>query len=340
MNFVILSKGGLDALRIIEFSQPPPATRSVAASHHTSRQSNCNTVKMHEPPSGPVYAIYYPLLAALAIPVNIVAIVILSRGKCGLSRCITHYLVAMAVSDLTVVITGVLLHRITGIYFPGSYLSLTWVCRIKTPMVYASRDTSVWLTVTFTFDRFVAICCPNLKTKYCTKRIAAYVVGIVAALGCLKNIPWYFFYEPLYFSNNLPCYCRGRSDFHNSPVWQAFTDLDCIISPFLPFFVVLLLNVLTVRHIVVASRVRKALRNNARAENSPDPEMENRKKSIILLFSISGNFILLWLTYTVNYMYFRITETYYYSGYNDPLFILQETGYMLLLLSCCTNTFI
>ncbi|XP_069755521.1 probable G-protein coupled receptor 139 [Narcine bancroftii] len=246
----------------------------------------------------------------------------------------------MAAADLTVVITGVILHRIIGIYFPGSYLSLTLVCRIKTPIVYASRDASVWLTVAFTFDRFVAICCQNLKNKYCTKRKAASIVGVVIALSFVKNTPWYFFYEPLYTSQNLPWYCRGKASFHNSPLWQAFTDLDCTISPLLPFFIMLLLNVLTVRHIMVTSRVRKVLRAKACTENAPDLEMENRRKSIILLFSISGNFILLWLTYTINYTYYRISRTYYYSGYNDPLFILQESGYMLLLLSCCTNTFI
>uniref|UniRef100_UPI00398E50F1 probable G-protein coupled receptor 139 n=1 Tax=Pristiophorus japonicus TaxID=55135 RepID=UPI00398E50F1 len=295
---------------------------------------------MHEPVSGPVYAIYYPMLAALGIPVNMVAITILSRRKCGLSKCITYYLVAMAAADLVVVITGVILNRIIDIYFPGSYLLLTPVCRTKTAIVYATRDISVWLTVAFTFDRFIAICCQKLKDKYCTKETATAIVGTVLALSCLKNIPWYFVYDPLYIFNNLPWYCRIRSVFYTSSLWLAFSFFDCIATPFLPFFIILLLNALTVRYILVASRVRRTLRGNPGSEHNPDPEMENRRKSIILLFSISGNFILLWLTYTIHYLYYRITNTYSYTGYSDPVYILQETGYMLLLLSCCTNTFI
>ncbi|XP_043542789.1 thyrotropin-releasing hormone receptor-like [Chiloscyllium plagiosum] len=269
-----------------------------------------------------------------------VAIVILAKGKCGLSSCITYYLVAMATADLSVVITSVILNRIIGMYFPTNYLLLTPLCRIKSALVYITRDCSVWFTVKFTFDRFVAICCQKLKSQYCKKQTAGWILGMVLSLSCLKNLAWYFVYEPLYIINNTPWYCRIRSSFYTSPLWLAFSYFGRIANPFLPFLIVLALNALTVRHIIMVSKARKALRVNARSENNPDPEMENRRKSIVLLFSISGNFLLLWLTFAVHYVYYRIVNAYSYTGYNDPVYILQETGYMLVLLSCCTNTFI
>ncbi|GCB65894.1 hypothetical protein scyTo_0010026 [Scyliorhinus torazame] len=36
--------------------------------------------------------IYYPILAAFGLPANLMTIVILSRGNCGLSKCITAYM--------------------------------------------------------------------------------------------------------------------------------------------------------------------------------------------------------------------------------------------------------
>ncbi|XP_067874878.1 neuropeptides capa receptor-like [Heterodontus francisci] len=285
---------------------------------------------------------WHLLSRKLSVPytVNLMATVILARGKCGLSKCITYYLVAMAAADLMLVITRVILNQIINKYFPGNYLLLTPVCRTKTTLASISNDLSVWLTVAFTFDRFIAICCQKLKTKYCTKEMAAVIIGVVLVLSCLRNIPWYFIYEPLYVNNGLPWYCRIRSVFYTSPLWQAFSYFSSIATPFLPFFIILLLNVLTARYILVASRGRRTLRGNTSSANNPDPEMQNRKKSIILLFSISANFILLWLTFTIHYMYYRITKSYSYTGYDDPVYIFQETGYMLLLLSCCTNTFI
>ncbi|XP_078060034.1 putative G-protein coupled receptor 139 [Mustelus asterias] len=245
---------------------------------------------MHFPPRGPIYATYYTALAGIAVPVNLVAIVILSRGKCGLSRCITWYLVSMAVTDLLVILTAVILNRIPAIFFPGSFLSITPVCSFSIALIYASRDGSVWSTVAFTVDRFVAICCLKLKTKYCVRKMAAVIIGTVCSLGCLKSVPWYFIHEPI--------------------------------------------------HILAASRARRRLRCHSNAEDQSDPEMESRRKSIILLFAISGTFILLWMTYVVQFLYERLTNNYQILGFTDPKFILQESANMLQLLSSCTNTFI
>ncbi|XP_067870149.1 probable G-protein coupled receptor 139 [Heterodontus francisci] len=295
---------------------------------------------MHAPPTGLVYAIYYTALAAIAVPANLVAILILSRGKCGLSGCITRYLVSMAVADLLVIITAVILNRISGIYFPGSFLSITPVCSLSIALTYAARVNSVWLTVTFTFDRFVAICCKKLKIKYCTEKTAAMVIGTVCTLGCLINIPWYFIHEPIYIIANVPWYCQLKDIRYTSPLWSAYDWFDRILTPCAPFLLILLLNALTVGHIVAANRARRRLWTHNNGANQSDPEMESRRKSIILLFTISGSFILLWMMYVIQFLHVRITNNYDFKSFSDPKFILQETGNMLQLLSSCTNTFI
>ncbi|XP_067883545.1 probable G-protein coupled receptor 139 [Heterodontus francisci] len=264
------------------------------------------------------------------------AIVILSRGNCGLSKCITCYLVAMAVADLLVVLTSVLMNRIIILYFPASFLSITPVCTLKSLLVHTAKDSSVWLTVTFTFDRYVAICCQKLKSRYCSIQTARGIVVAVYALSCLRNIPWYFTIEPLYIINNVPWYCNVKSDYYTTAPWLAFSHLSKILTPLLPLVLILLLNALTVRSIIVANRVRRRLRGKKYGEDENNPEMENRRKSIILLVTISGSFVLLWMTFTVHYLYFRIANAYTVS--KDTFYSFQEAGYMLLLLSCCTNT--
>ncbi|XP_067836350.1 probable G-protein coupled receptor 139 [Heptranchias perlo] len=282
--------------------------------------------------------VYYPVLAAVGVPVNLVAIVILFRGKCGLSKCISVYLVGMAVADLLVVITDPILRWIVPIYFPVSFLDITPVCSIIKSLGVATAVVSVWLTVAFTFDRFVAICCEKLKTKYCTEKMAAVVLGTVSALGCLESIPWYFTLKPEYIFNNVPWGCATKLSFRTSSAWATFDLFHRILTPCVPFFLILLLNILTVKRILAASRVRRGLRGRSNGEHQKDPEMENRKKSIILLFSISGSFILLWVGQVVNNIYLRITDVQYYSSYSDPLFIIAHTAKILQLLSSCTNT--
>ncbi|XP_048475040.1 probable G-protein coupled receptor 139 [Rhincodon typus] len=247
----------------------------------------------------------------------------------------------MAGADLLVVISAVIFNRITGIYFPVSFMSMTPACTISTVIIYAATESSVWLTVAFTVDRFIAICCQNLKAQFCTDRTAAVVIGLVGLLSCLKSIPWYFMYEPLYIINNVPWFCNVKSSFYTSVAWTAYDWFARVLNPGLPFLLILLLNALTVRHILAASRARRRVRaNSSSRENQSDPEMESRRKSIVLLFTISGSFILLWMTYVVDFLYVKITNESYFSGsnFNEPRFIRQESGNMLQLLSCCTNT--
>uniref|UniRef100_UPI00398F32B2 probable G-protein coupled receptor 139 n=1 Tax=Pristiophorus japonicus TaxID=55135 RepID=UPI00398F32B2 len=286
-----------------------------------------------------VKRIYYVVLAAIGVPVNLVAIVILSREKCGLSTCTTRYLVAMATADLLVVITEVILWRISWYYFPGTFLDITPVCAVILVLSRAAADCSVWFTVTFTFDRFVVICCRKLKTKYCTGKTAAVVLGTTCMLLCLKNVPFYFTHVPGEVIDNVPWFCDTIPAYFTEPGWVGFDLLDTVLTPLLPFALILLLNALTVRHILLSSRVRQGLRGVSKAETGSDPEMESRRKSVILLFAISGSFILLWLIYVIDFLYYSITGRNP-DYYNDSSFIFGEVGVLLRSLSCCTNTFI
>ncbi|GCC38709.1 probable G-protein coupled receptor 139 [Chiloscyllium punctatum] len=270
---------------------------------------------------------------------NLLAIGILSRGRCGLSKCITYYLVAIAVNDFFVIIISVILNRIGRIYFRYSVLSTTPVCSLGAVLVYGTRDGSVWLTVAFTVDRFVAICCQNLKIRYCTEKSASLIIGTICILSCIKNVPLYFIYKPLYTIRGVPWFCDIKSSYYTSPVWQAYDMLDPILTPILPFILIFLLNALTIKHILWANRSRQRLRG---VENCQDSEMVNRKRSIVLLFAVSLSFLLLWATQVGRFLYVRVRGAGYFNSQNfkDPQYILSETTNMLQLLSSCNNIFI
>ncbi|XP_059844381.1 probable G-protein coupled receptor 139 [Hypanus sabinus] len=282
-------------------------------------------------------SIYYPVLAAIGITVNLVAIVILCRGNCGLSRCITCYLVAMATADLMVVIVEVMLKRINNIYLLINFLFITPVCSMIIVTKFAALDCSVWFTVAFTFDRFVAISFQKLRPRYCTKRTASVVIATVCTLACLRSIPFYFTSEPRYVINNIPYLCMATAAYNTSPFWAAYESFDSVVTPLLPIILILSFNALTVKHIIKSNKIRKMLMHNS--DNRNDPESENRKKSMILLFTLSGNFILLWTPYFVHSLKWRMKNYNYQDKYySNPIYINQQTGFMLQLLSSCTNT--
>uniref|UniRef100_UPI00398EDC2B probable G-protein coupled receptor 139 n=1 Tax=Pristiophorus japonicus TaxID=55135 RepID=UPI00398EDC2B len=282
--------------------------------------------------------IYYMIIAVIDVPVNLVAIVILSRGKCGLSTCTSRYLVAMAAADLLVIITEVILYQINWYYFPVCFLDITPVCSVRAVLRGAATDCSVCFTVIFSFDRFVAICCTKLKTKYCTGKTAAVVLSTTGILLCLRNIPLYFRYEPGWIIDSIQWFCYTIPGYFTEPGWVVFDWFKMGLTPVLPFALILLLNALTVRHILVASRVRQGLRGESKGKNRSDPEMESRRKSVILLFAISGSFILLWLLHVIDFLHYNIAGGNSSSG-NDVYYIFEQVGFMLRNLNC-TNTFI
>ncbi|XP_067864715.1 probable G-protein coupled receptor 139 [Heterodontus francisci] len=282
--------------------------------------------------------IYYPILAAFGVPANLLTILILARENCGLSKCISAYMVAMAAADLMVMIFNIILYHICTYHFPHSFLSYTAVCKFMIYINSTSLHMSVWFTTLFTFDRFVAICCQRFKTKYCTVRNAAAVITTVSVLLYLQSIPYFFAYQSAQIINNIGSGCQPSQDFFSSPAGVGFSWLQSILATWIPFSLILLFNCLTARQIVVASRARRALRGHS-SENQSDPEMESRRKSIILLFSVSGSYIVLWMTPTVTYLTTGLADTAHYRGdYAAPRYIAAETGYMLLYLSSFANT--
>ncbi|XP_078251213.1 putative G-protein coupled receptor 139 [Rhinoraja longicauda] len=281
--------------------------------------------------------VVYPILALVALPMNSLTIVVLSRGKCGLSTGVTRYLIAMATADLLVMIVDLILRQIPIAYWEAFiFLKYVRVCNIHAVLLYAVTDCSVWFTVTFTFDRFVVICCQKLKTKYCTERTAAWVLGTVTVLSCLKNICWYFMLRGMYLLSNSPWFCWATPGVRFSLAWGIGEFLQYLITPVIPFVLILLFNTSTIRYVLVASRARRRLRGPSSGESGRDPEVERRRKSLILLLVISGNLIVLWAVHAIFVVWFRLAGII--PSWKYPEFAIGEVGYMLQIMSCCTNT--
>ncbi|XP_072884248.1 probable G-protein coupled receptor 139 [Hemitrygon akajei] len=235
----------------------------------------------------------------------------------------------MAAADLMVLVLAVILEQINYIYLFSDFLLITPVCTVALVLRLSSTECSVWFTVAFTFDRYVAICCQNLQKRYSTEKAASVVILTVAAAGCAKCVPFYFSVDPKR--------CVSTAEYLTSSAWRAYELFDSITTPLLPFALILLFNALTVRQILATNKVRQGLRGSN--ENQKDCEVENRRKSIILLFALSTNFILLWLPYVVHSMNWQMVNYSYADRYfSTPTYVLQQFGFTLQMLCTCTNT--
>ncbi|XP_078075215.1 putative G-protein coupled receptor 139 [Mustelus asterias] len=265
------------------------------------------------------------------------AIVVLSRGRCGLSKGITCYMITMAIADLLVCIFNVTLVGIFRSHFPYSFLMYTSVCRVTAFMQVFSVQLSVWSTTLFTLDRFVAICCPKLKLKYCTRKTATVILAAGSVLSFVINCPVYFRYEPNSVVANVQWGCRTVNGYVSSPAWIAYKWVARLSVPLLPFPLLLLLNSLTVQHILVASRSRRALKAHGPGEGSSDPVLKSRRTTIVLLFTISGSFMVLWMPIVILDLLFDFTEIPTLEDASS-LHLTMRITLLMMYSSTCTNT--
>ncbi|XP_051896867.1 probable G-protein coupled receptor 139 [Pristis pectinata] len=293
---------------------------------------------MNRPPILKMEDIFYPILAVFGLPANLVTIIILSRGKCGLSKFIGAYIMIMAVSDLSVIIINVVLYQILIKRLSGTFLYHTNFLITIVYLMGVSLKLSQWCTVAFTIDRYVAMCCQKFKTKYCRVKTVRIIAAVILIMMSLENIPHLFVFQPLRIIGNISWGIELGLEAFNSPAFVAFTRLKSFRDLFCVFGSIFLFNGLTVRHVLVSSKSRRGFRNQ-RKDNRHDTEMESRRKSIVLLFLVSGSFLLLWLPTTVTH--FIAGHTMHSDrDYSSPELIAALTGALLAHLSSCTNTYI
>ncbi|XP_072354311.1 uncharacterized protein [Scyliorhinus torazame] len=126
-----------------------------------------------------IQKIYYPFLVAVGVPINLLTIVILSKGKCGLSKGTTCYLVAMAAADMLVAILDSMLRQIPILYWRQfSFLCLSKVglkgsCAQDLVFAFSRNQSVTYLNLdTNSFrDQSVPALCNLIQTSKSLKRI-------------------------------------------------------------------------------------------------------------------------------------------------------------------------
>ncbi|XP_062895494.1 probable G-protein coupled receptor 139 [Mobula hypostoma] len=291
---------------------------------------------MRRPPILQIKDVCYPFLMVFGLPANLLTIIILSRGKCGLSKCISAYMTMMAVADLLVILINVLVYEILIFRLSNSFLHYTEVLKATVYLVAVTLDLSLWYTVAFTGDRYVSICCQKFKTKYCRVKIARILAAVILAVACLENIPFLFALQPQQIVGNISWGVLPKLDIVNSAPFVAFSRFKSFRNLLCVFGLIFLFNAMTARHILVASKSRRGFRIH-KSTTERDTEMENRKKGIMLLFCVSGSFMLFWLPSTVTNFIVNLTM-YSDNNYYSARFIAAQTGTLLTNMSSCINT--
>lgn len=154
------------------------------------------------------------LVGILGIFGNIISMIILSRPQ--MKSSINYLLIGLARCDTVLILTSVLLFGIPAIYpYTGQlffyyYNVYPHLAPLLFPLAMVAQTVTVYLTLTVTLERFVAVCHPLRARSLCTYGRARTYVLVIILFSILYNLPRFWevshqdnFYVPF----NTTIYC-------------------------------------------------------------------------------------------------------------------------------------
>lgn len=198
-----------------------------------------------------VNGVFLNLVGILGIVGNIISMIILSRPQ--MRSSINYLLIGLARVDTLLIITSILLFGLPGIYPYTGYMFVYYynvyphIIPLVYPLATTMQTASVYMTLTVSLERFVAVCHPLRARSLCTYgRARMYVIGILV-ISVLYNLPrlWEGYVKEEFCENmNITIYCARPTKLRNDPLFIAIYIQWCylIFQCLIPFVSLAVLN--------------------------------------------------------------------------------------------------
>ncbi|XP_072383943.1 FMRFamide receptor [Diabrotica undecimpunctata] len=214
-------------------------------------------------------------IGVLGVLGNIISMIILSRPQ--MRSSINYLLIGLARVDTVLIITSMLLFGLPGLYpysgmlFTYFYVVLPHIAPVVYPLATVVQTASVYLTVTVSLERFVAVCHPLRARSLCTYgRARIYVVGIII-FSAMYNLPklWETTVQKEWSErDNTTIYCVRESELRGNETYiHIYIHWLYLICMYLvPFVALAVLNACIYRQVLRANKERQRLSRNQKRE--------------------------------------------------------------------------
>ena len=196
------------------------------------------------------------------------------------------YLAALAIAD-----TGFLL----CVFIMWSH-NINWNlhhqpgwCQLFVYLTYFFSFLSVWYVVSFTVERFIAVCFPFKRSTMCTVRRARIVVIVMPVMSSIM------YNYALWTTESVKIggiqFCQPKNNLF--ALVQIVNNLDTVITLIIPMLVIIILNIRISQKMISFHRdMRKMLRN--RTHTARDPFMGGASRQVTkMLLVVSTVFLVL-----------------------------------------------
>ncbi|CAI5450997.1 unnamed protein product [Caenorhabditis angaria] len=226
-----------------------------------------------------IFTTFTAIICAFGIPFNLLSFFIYTRPSFR-NRSINILLAALSFSDLNCCL-------LTVPVFANSHLENvleTYLIACSTfylyPVIIMFQSLSVWLLVSITIDRYLAVCHPFMVNTYCTKNRAFITVAFVMIFSFAYNFVRYWEFSIIKLdqfnrTGKPENYTVVPNDLiitnlrENTTFMLWYQNVATLLSQFLlPLVVLCVLNLKVARTIMKASEQRRELVASVKREHS------------------------------------------------------------------------
>jgi hypothetical protein len=199
------------------------------------------------------YGVLLNLIGVMGIIGNVISMIILSRPQ--MRSSINYLLIGLARCDTVLIVTSILLFGIPAIYqytrtdllYTYEFYIYPFLCLIVFPVAIIAQTVSVYLTLTVTLERFVAVCHPLQARSLCTYGRAKLYVILIIIFSTLYNLSRFWEISVVEYTHpvtNTTVYLTQPSELRKNNIYISVYIhwLYMVFIYFLPFSCLAVLN--------------------------------------------------------------------------------------------------
>lgn len=251
-----------------------------------------------------VQKILFPIVVLFGCFGNTITIVVLTRP--WMKSSTNYYLTILAIYDVLYLIFA----------FSMSFQHYAYINVERTYAIYRAyigrtltdiwSNTGIWLTVTFTVERYIVVCHPMKGKVWCTTKRAKQILVAVCCSAAVATFPEFFslttFVEPSWYDPSVNITKVTKTDFAKSPGYMfGYEYINQALFTFLPLVLLSVFNTLLIRALIAAAKRRKLM-----TQTSQDGSSSDQQRITLMLICVVIVFLFCQLPSAVSLLYQNI----------------------------------
>lgn len=253
-----------------------------------------------------VQNILNPMVVAFGLVGNSVNMAVLTRR--WMKSSTNYYLTALALYDILYLALAFIMSLHHYHFIPANHDYFRYRRPLLRPLTDTCSNTGVWITLTFTVERYIGVCHPMRGKVWCTPRRAKYIIGAVCLSAALITAPEFFDLQAtetvhVQGETNTTQIDIIRTAFGQTSFYVGYSYAMQALFTFLPLLLLLIFNTLLIRQVMVSAKNRRRMAKKPDAGSAGDPHSRDQQKITIMLISVVIVFLLCQLPQSLQNLY-------------------------------------